>query len=95
MRVVNVAELKNRLSRYLREVRGGEEILIRARDVPIAKIVPLSSTDDLDAERMALIAAGLLRPGKGKLPNSFWKMPAPRIPLKRLVEAIVADREED
>ena len=42
-----------------------------------------------------LMAAGLLRPGKGKLPNSFWKMPAPRIPLKRLVEAIVANREED
>jgi prevent-host-death family protein len=91
---VNVADLKNGLSRYLREVRRGEEILIKDRNVPIAKIIPLSMTDDLDAHERALVASGQLRPGKGRLPESFWSMPAPRIPLKRLVAA-VADREED
>lgn len=94
MRTVNVADLKNGLSKYLREVRGGEEILIKDRNMPIAKIVPLADTDDLDAETLALVAAGKLRPGKGKLPESFWSTPAPRIPLKRLVAAVVADREE-
>lgn len=94
MRTVNVADLKNGLSKYLREVRGGEEILIKDRNMPIAKIVPLAHTDDLDAEILALVAAGKLRLGKGRIPKSFWSMPAPRIPLKRIVEAVRADREE-
>lgn len=94
MRTVNIADLKNGLSKYLRAVRGGEEILIKDRNTPVAKIVPLAHTDDLDAETLALVAAGKLRPGKGKLPESFWSTPAPRIPLKRLVAAVVADREE-
>ncbi len=98
MRVVNVADLKNRLSQYLREVREGEEILIRDRHVPIAKIVPLVRTEEIDAEMQALIAAGRLRPPERKPTkafwNAFWVMPAPRIPLKRMVDAVVADREE-
>jgi hypothetical protein len=36
--------------------------------MPIAKIVPLANTDALDVETLALVVAGKLRPGKGKLP---------------------------
>ena len=61
MRTVNIADLKNQLSRHLKHVRQGEEILIRDRQVPVAKIVPLSSVNDFDAEELALAAAGLLR----------------------------------
>lgn len=93
MRSVNIAELKNRLSAYLNQVREGEEILVRDRNRPIAKIVPLSETD-LDAEERALIASGLLRPPGRPLPDSFWSMPAPRVSVKRAVKAVVADREE-
>jgi len=93
MRSVNIADLKDRLSAYLNEVREGEEILVRDRNRPIAKIVPLSAAD-LDIEERALIAAGLLRPPERRLPESFWAMPAPRISLKRAVRAVLADREE-
>lgn len=79
----------------MRLVREGEEIMVKDRNVPIAKIVPLSSADDLDAETLALVATGKLRLGKGRLPGSFWALPAPRIPLKRIVEAVRAEREED
>ena len=41
MKIANTAELKNRLSEYLRLVEGGEEIEIRKRNVPIARVVPL------------------------------------------------------
>ncbi|MCJ7797595.1 MAG: type II toxin-antitoxin system prevent-host-death family antitoxin [Thermoleophilia bacterium] len=41
MRTVTIAELKNNLSRYLREVRQGEDINILSRDVPVARLVPL------------------------------------------------------
>lgn len=58
---VQIAELKNNLSAYLRKVRTGEEVIICDRKSPIAKIVPLS-TVDFDLEERELIAKGLMRP---------------------------------
>jgi antitoxin (DNA-binding transcriptional repressor) of toxin-antitoxin stability system len=57
---VNVAELKNHLTKYLTFARGGEEVVIRYRDLPMAKLVPFSaqSADDQD---LVLVAAGKLR----------------------------------
>src|SRR5262245_52362392 len=40
MRQVRIAELKARLSEYLRAVRGGETIAVLDRDTPVAQIVP-------------------------------------------------------
>lgn len=94
MRSVNIAELKNHLSAYLNEVREGEEILIRDRNLPIAKIVPIIQADDLDAELLALAASGKARLPEVALPRSFWSMPAPKIPMKKLVAALRADRDE-
>lgn len=37
---VKVAELKSKLSEYLRSVRNGNEIIIKDRDTPIAMLVP-------------------------------------------------------
>src|SRR5208282_2235909 len=50
MQSVNIAELKNRLSAYLQQVRAGEEIVIRDRNLPIAKLTPLSSADATEQE---------------------------------------------
>lgn len=58
---VQIADLKNNLSAYLRKVRTGEEVIICDRKAPIAKIVPLS-TVDFDLEERELIAKGLMRP---------------------------------
>lgn len=93
MRSVNIAELKNRLSAYLNEVREGEEIIIRDRNRPIAKIVRLNM-DDLSEEERKLVARGQMRPAERPLPASFWSMPAPRVSLKRAVAAVIADRKE-
>ena len=95
LRSVNIAALKNELSRYLNEVRQGEELLVRDRDVPIAKIVPLQKAGELEAEELALAAAGKLRLPDASLPASFWSMPAPRVSLKRAVAAVKAERDED
>ena len=40
MSEIGVAELKARLSEYLREVRKGHDVIIHDRDQPIARIVP-------------------------------------------------------
>ena len=39
-RTVNVAELKARLSEYLRTVRRGHPVTVCDRDTPVARLVP-------------------------------------------------------
>jgi prevent-host-death family protein len=43
MKVANIAELKNRLSEFLSFVEQGEEIEIRKRNLPIARLIPVAS----------------------------------------------------
>jgi len=60
MRSVNIAELKNRLSRYLTFAKGGEEIIIRDRNLPVAKLVPFFG-DEGSEDELLLVAAGKMR----------------------------------
>ena len=91
MRSTNIADLRNRLTQYLREVRAGEEIVVRDRQRPIAKIVPFTVDDDDDA---TLVAGGLMRKGTGAIPASFWKARRPRLARSTAVAAVAADRDE-
>lgn len=94
MKTVNIAELKNRLSVYLNEVRGGEEIIIRDRNLPIARIVPLNRSSDHDDELTTLAAQGKLRLGEGVIDDSFWDLPAPRVAPELLRTALQKERDE-
>lgn len=49
---VQIANLKNSLSEYLRKVREGAEILVTDRDLPIARIVPLSTEKNRTPEEI-------------------------------------------
>jgi prevent-host-death family protein len=60
MRSVNIAELKNQLSKYLGFAKEGEEIIIRDRNLPVAKLVPFSAAEAIE-EELLLVAAGKLR----------------------------------
>ena len=95
MKTVNIAELKNRLSVYLNEVKGGEEILVRDRNQPIARLVPLARTRDDDEELLALASQGKLRLGGGVVEESFWEMPAPRVSADALRRAVDQERDEN
>lgn len=94
MKSVNIAELKNRLSLYLSEVRAGKEILVRDRDLPIARIVPLDRDPESEAELMALETQGKIRIGEGVIEESFWELPAPRVPADVLRKALEQERDE-
>ena len=96
MQSVNIAELKNRLSHYLRRARAGEEILIRDRARPVAKIVPLSATNDFSAEELELAADGIISlPEKELDIDAFLALPRPDVPLEVAAQAVVDDREEN
>lgn len=86
-----VAELKAHLSRYLRRVKAGEEILITERDVPVARIVPARLV--ADEHLLGLERQGLVRVGTGKLPKHFWKLPRGK-DAKGLTQAAVSEERE-
>ncbi|MBO0797945.1 MAG: type II toxin-antitoxin system prevent-host-death family antitoxin [Blastocatellia bacterium] len=95
MQTVNIADLKANLSAYLDIVRNGGELIIKDRNRPIARMIPLAAGVDLDAEEESLIASGLLRLPTAELPQDFWKMPAPTVPMDILLAAIRAERDGD
>ena len=41
MKVANIAEFKNHLSEYLAAVANGEEVEVRKRNMPLARVVPI------------------------------------------------------
>ncbi|MCG8557211.1 MAG: type II toxin-antitoxin system Phd/YefM family antitoxin [Proteobacteria bacterium] len=66
MRTVSVSNLKENLSRYIRQVRDGSEVQISSHGRPVAKLVGLKGPDsDADRRRRRLVAKGVLRAGSG------------------------------
>ncbi len=93
MRTVNVAELKNRLSRYLAFAKAGEEIIIRDRSLPVAKLIPFSPNGARE-EDLLLVAAGKMRLPKAALDiRTLRKIPTGRVAGNRAIRAVLADRE--
>jgi prevent-host-death family protein len=94
MRTVNIGILKNQLSAYLRYVRNGEEVIVRDRNVPVARIlpfVPAADDNDYAAEEARLIAAGILTPPQDPTPmdwDAFWALPRPNVSDEAVREAI-------
>jgi prevent-host-death family protein len=93
-RTTAVAELKAQLSRILRRVKAGEEILVTERGVPIARILPVSGAAGEDESLRELEREGLLRLGSGRLPKAFWKLPRPRDPQGLVRRAVQQERDE-
>jgi prevent-host-death family protein len=91
MRTAKIGVLKNQLSAYLRHVRNGEEVVIYDRNVPIARISPIEPSEDRDAEKAKLIAAGILKPPDDPTPmdwDAFWALPRPTVSDEAVREAI-------
>jgi prevent-host-death family protein len=95
MKTVNIGELKDNLSRYLSEVRQGGSVLVKDRNKPIARIVPLSwSEDDEESELAALAAEGKVSfpVQKGGLPEQFFKAKLPSID-RDAARMLIEDRD--
>jgi prevent-host-death family protein len=76
---VNIAELKNNLSSYIEQVKAGKEIIIRDRNLAVARLVPLSGNEAPDDELMRLAAQGKIRLGEGPIDDDYWKLKLPRV----------------
>ena len=89
-----IAELKAKLSGFLRAVKNGEEIVVTEHGKPIAKIVPFPREQTFDEELLDLERQGLIRLGTGKLPEGFLDWPRPEDPDSLVRAALDEDREE-
>lgn len=70
-------------------------MIVKDRNRPVARLVPLASGEDLDAEEEALVAAGLMRfPVKGKS-DDFLNLPAPQVARADIQAVIRHERDED
>jgi prevent-host-death family protein len=93
MRSVNVAELKNRLSKYLTFVKAGQEVVIRDRNLPVAKIIPFTTTDANDQE-LLLVAAGRMRLPSVRLNiKDLLKIRTGTVSGNKAIRAVQADRD--
>jgi prevent-host-death family protein len=92
MTSVGARELKNRLGRYLRQVREGETILVTERGRPVAELRPLSpAAVDLDARLQELAAEGAVRLPTRSKPRRIRRLSLPAPPLS---QTLVEDRED-
>lgn len=64
---VSIREMKNRLSKYLKLVRAGKDVVITDRGRPVARLIVVQpSPKDAEADYIRRIAAlPWVRPGKG------------------------------
>lgn len=88
MSQVGVRELKNRLSRYLKRVQSGEEIIVTERGRSVARIVPALSSHFKQALE-PLLREGAVRWSGGK-PRGARRKPV--LCGRTLSEMVVEDR---
>jgi antitoxin (DNA-binding transcriptional repressor) of toxin-antitoxin stability system len=96
MKPVKIAELKNRLSYYLRRVRRGESILVADRDTVIARIERVSGREavpEADAEWLErLEGQGVIRRGAGHVDRK-WLRDKPVVKAD-VVAILIRERDE-
>lgn len=94
MKRASIADLKARLSEYLGAVKAGEEVIVTERGRPVARLAPVSLPEQMEARVSWLIRMGLARPPLRRLSKDFWKLPRPKDPQGRVLEALLEERVE-
>jgi prevent-host-death family protein len=98
MRTAKISELKAKLSAHIQYVKNGEEVLILDRNTPVARLVPVSTVEDQDAQEHRLVAKGILIPARdphnraGFKPNPAGNKAIPQEVMDRIWEEERADR---
>jgi prevent-host-death family protein len=92
VRRASVAELKNQLSKYLSFVKCGHEVVIRDRNLPVARLVPFRLQVASD-EELLLVAAGKMRLPRGRIDvRRLLRIPTARVSGSGAIQALVDER---
>lgn len=92
---VSIREMKNRLSRYLKLVQAGKDVVITDRGRPVARLTGIQpSAREIEAEYVRRVnVLPWVRPGKGGKPKGARNPIAWRPGEKTISEMILEDRE--
>jgi prevent-host-death family protein len=93
MKTVNIGELKNQLSGYLQYVKNGEEIVIKDRTVPVARLLPFRHGTQWDREEQLVASGALKMPEQAMDWSEFFSLsPAGNVSREIAVQVAMASR---
>ena len=92
MKTATVSKLKASISRYLKRVKAGDEVIVTERGKPVAKLVPIEQTGSIPEDLRDMEKEGLISVGTGKLQKDFWKLPRPKDPKGLVLKAVLEER---
>ena len=76
MKIADVAEFKNHLSEYLAAVANGEQVEVRKRNMPLARVVPIRQPGRnrtvLGCGRGSVVVKAVL--AAPMIPDADWEM---------------------
>ena len=91
---ISIRDMKNHLSKYLKLVRAGKEVVITDRGKPVAQLTPIQSGAETEEEAVARInALPWVRPGEGGKPKGLRKGVALRGKGLTAAAIVLQDRE--
>lgn len=77
MKVANIAEFKDNLSKILADVEQGETVEIRKRNVPIARLIPFDSKERVNRTQLGCGLGSVVVKGdltEPMMPEENWEM---------------------
>ncbi len=82
VKTATISYTKNHLSALLEQVKRGETVTILDRTKPVARMVPVESSGDVDWDRKLddLERRGIVRRGTGKIPDWILRETPPATP---------------
>lgn len=89
MKTVNIGDLKNQLSGYLQYVQNGEEVVIRDRSLPIARILPFRQGSGWNHEAQLVASGALKMPEEETDWDQFFLSPAGDVPREIAVDVTI------
>ena len=90
----SIADVKARLSEYMRRVKAGHEIVVTDRGVPVARLTGLELAERRATRRDRLARSGAIKPGKGRLRRALHTAPGGESVGADVLAALDAERED-
>jgi antitoxin (DNA-binding transcriptional repressor) of toxin-antitoxin stability system len=93
VKTANIGQLKNHLSAYLQYVRQGEEVVVRDRSIPVARILPFHAISSSNEEEAKLVASGMMKLPEQKMDwNLFFARPKGNVSHKTALKTAIESR---
>jgi prevent-host-death family protein len=90
----SIADVKARLSEFVRRVKAGDEVVITDRGVPVARLTGLEAGERRATRRDRLAKAGAVKAGKGRVRRALQAPPTGEAVGGDVLAALLAERGE-